>query len=101
MQEVLREVARGLAADRTPKAIDENIESRTERAVAVMEKLGGVAISEKVDDKLLLQSGSGCPFSDSMVEHPEVCRRRNAFVGNHGSRSARALQARRRSALRF
>ncbi len=74
IQEILREVARGLAADRTPKADDESIESRTERAVAVMEELGGVAIPEKVNGKLLLQSGSGCPFSDSVVQHPEVCR---------------------------
>lgn len=74
IQEILIEVARGLAADRTPKAVDESIESRTERAVAVMEELGGVAIPEKVDNKLLLQSGSGCPFSDSVAQHPEVCR---------------------------
>ncbi len=74
MQEVLKEVAHGLAADRTPKEANESVESRTERAVAVLEELGGVAIPEKVDDKLLLQSGSGCPFSDSVAQHPEVCR---------------------------
>ena len=62
------------AAGRTPKKINESIESRTERAVKVLKELGGVAIPEKVDDKLLLQSGNGCPFSDSVAEHPEVCR---------------------------
>jgi predicted ArsR family transcriptional regulator len=30
--------------------------------------------NEKVEDKLLLQSGNGCPFSDSVAQHPEVCR---------------------------
>lgn len=74
MQEILMEVARGLAAGRTPNEINESIESRTERAVKVMEELGGVAIPEKVGDKLLLQSGSGCPFSETVAEHPEVCR---------------------------
>ncbi len=73
IQEILREVARGLAADKTPKEANESIKSRTERAVAVMEELGGVAIPEKVGDKLLLQSGSGCPFSDSVAQHPEAC----------------------------
>ncbi len=74
MHDILKEVAKGLAADQVPKRSDESIESRTERAVAVMEELGGIAIPEKVDDKLLLQSGSGCPFSDSVAQHPEVCR---------------------------
>lgn len=74
IQEVLKEVARGLAENRTPKEANESVESRTERAVKVMEELGGVAISEKVVDKLLLQSGGGCPFSDSVAKHPEVCR---------------------------
>lgn len=74
MQEILMEVARGLAAGRTPKEIDETVESRTKRAVALMEELGGVAIPEKIDDKLFLQSGSGCPFSETVAEHPEVCR---------------------------
>ncbi|CAN5247310.1 transcriptional regulator [soil metagenome] len=74
LSEILREVARGLAADRTPKEANESVESRTERAVKVMEELGGVAIPVKAEDKLLLQSGSGCPFSDSVAQHPEVCR---------------------------
>lgn len=74
IQEILKEVARKLAADQVPKETNESIESRTERAVAVLEELGGVAIPEKVDDKLLLQSGSGCPFSDSVAQHPEICR---------------------------
>jgi len=74
MLEILREVARRLAADKTPREINESVESRTERAVAVMEELGGVAIPEISGDKLLLQSGNGCPFSDSVSEHPEICR---------------------------
>lgn len=74
IQEILREVAQGLAADRTPKEVDESVESRIQRAVAVIEELGGVAIPKKVDNKLLLESGIVCPFSDSATEHPEICR---------------------------
>lgn len=74
MQEIFVEVGRRLAATRAPKETGESIESRTERAVAVIEELGGVAIPEKSGDNLLLQSGGGCPFSDSVAEHPEICR---------------------------
>ena len=74
LQVILSEVARRLAADRISKELNESIESRAERAVAVMQELGGVAIPEKEGDKLLIRSGSGCPFADTVSEHPEICR---------------------------
>lgn len=74
LQEILGEVARQLAADRKSNELNETVESRAQRAVAVMEELGGVAIPEKEGDKLLIRSGSGCPFADTVSEHPEICR---------------------------
>lgn len=74
LQEILGEVARQLAGDRKSSDLNESIVSRAERAVAVMEELGGVAIPENDVDKLLIRSGSGCPFADTVSEHPEICR---------------------------
>jgi len=74
VQEILGEVARQLAASRKSNELNESVESRAQRAVAVMEELGGVAIPEKEGDKLLIRSGSGCPFADTVSAHPEICR---------------------------
>lgn len=74
LQVILKKVARRLAADRISKESDESVESRAQRAVAVMQELGGVAIPEKEGDKLLIRSGSGCPFADTVAEHPEICQ---------------------------
>jgi predicted ArsR family transcriptional regulator len=74
LQLILSKVARRLAADRAAEASDESVESRAARAVAVMQELGGVAIPEKQGDKLLIRSAGGCPFADTVAEHPEICR---------------------------
>jgi predicted ArsR family transcriptional regulator len=74
LQVILRKVARRLAADRASNVSDESLESRAARAVAVMHELGGVAIPEIEGDSLLIRSGSGCPFADTVSEHPEICQ---------------------------
>lgn len=74
LQAVLNEVARRLAAGRKANGKAESIESRAQRAVALIQELGGVAIPEQDGDKWLIRSGSGCPFADSVSEHPEICR---------------------------
>jgi len=58
------------------------IEPDTQRAIAVMEELRGVAIPKKVGEKLMIQSDSDCPFSDSVSEYPEICRLAERFCLN-------------------
>ncbi len=74
VQEILGEVARQLAASRKSNELNETVESRAQRAVAVMEELGGAVKLEKEEDELFIRSGSGCPFADTVSEHPEICR---------------------------
>ncbi|MBA4182558.1 MAG: ArsR family transcriptional regulator [Acidobacteria bacterium] len=74
LQSILREVASALAAGQNTSRSNESAERRAQRAVAVLEELGGASRIEKEDDKLLIRSNSGCPFSEIVSEHPEICR---------------------------
>jgi len=74
LQSILREVAGALAAGLSTSRKDETAESRAQSAVAALEELGGASRIEREDDKLLIHSNSGCPFSETVSEHPEICR---------------------------
>jgi predicted ArsR family transcriptional regulator len=74
LQEILREVAATLAAGLNTTSDTNTLEGRAETAVAVLEELGGTSRLEKDGDKLLIRSTSGCPFSEVVTEHPEICR---------------------------
>jgi predicted ArsR family transcriptional regulator len=74
VQEILRDVARSLAAPYGLPGGDEPLEARAERGLEVLEALGGAAKVEADSDKLFIKSASGCPFSSTVSEHPEVCR---------------------------
>ena len=73
LQSILREVAGALASGQSASQKNETAESKAQRAVAVLEELGGASRIEKEDDKLLIRSNSGCPFSEVVSEHPEIC----------------------------
>ncbi|HEX8263993.1 MAG TPA: ArsR family transcriptional regulator [Pyrinomonadaceae bacterium] len=74
LESILREVAGALVAGQSVSSSDETVERKAQRAVAVLEELGGASRIEKEDDKLLIRSNSGCPFSEVVSEHPEICR---------------------------
>lgn len=74
LQSILREVAGALAAGLSVSRKDETAESRAQSAIAALEELGGASRIEREDDKLLIRSNSGCPFSEIVSEHPEICR---------------------------
>ncbi len=72
--DVLREVGRKAAADTMtilPKVAD--LSAKAEKAVEVLEALGGAPRLEKEEDKIIIQSAS-CPFAIAVEAHPEVCR---------------------------
>ncbi len=73
-QAILREVAAALAARLGANRNNKTADSKAQNAVAVLEELGGASRIEKEDDKLLIRSNSGCPFSETVSEHPEICR---------------------------
>jgi predicted ArsR family transcriptional regulator len=78
--EVLREVGRKAAADAmTIAATDPGISAKAEKAVEVLEELGGAARLEKEGDKIIIRSAS-CPFGAAVEAHPEVCRVAETFV---------------------
>ncbi len=74
LQSILREVATALAVNLSASRNGETAESKAQSAVAALEELGGTSRIEREDDKLLIRSNSGCPFSETVSEHPEICR---------------------------
>jgi predicted ArsR family transcriptional regulator len=72
--EVLREVGRKAAANTVATLADKSdLSAKSEKAVEVLEKLGGAPRLEKEEDKIIIQSAS-CPFATTVEAHPEVCR---------------------------
>jgi predicted ArsR family transcriptional regulator len=72
--EVLREVGRKAASDTITIVVNSSdISARSEKAVEVLEALGGAARLGKEEDKIIIQSAS-CPFGAAVEAHPEVCR---------------------------
>jgi predicted ArsR family transcriptional regulator len=79
IESVLREVGRAIAAD-TPAGHDATLRSRVEKALAVLEAIGGSAEIEEHDDKIVIR-GNGCPLAAAVGVHPEVCRLAETLVG--------------------
>ena len=79
MEAVLREVGRSLAKSQASDLRGANLESRAQRALKVLETLGGSAKIEREKNKLLIRSGS-CPFAAVVAEHPEVCQLAETLV---------------------
>jgi predicted ArsR family transcriptional regulator len=79
IEDVLREVGRAIASD-TPTGPDATIRSRVQRALTVLEAMGGSAEIEEHDDKIVIR-GHGCPLAAAVSVHPEVCRLAETLVG--------------------
>ena len=71
-EDVLREVGRLVAAN-TPGGHDASLKSRVQKAVKVLEAIGGSAEIEQYDDKIVI-CGNGCPLAAAVSVHPEVCQ---------------------------
>jgi predicted ArsR family transcriptional regulator len=71
--DVLREVGRKAAADKmTIPAHGSDLSVKAEKAVEVLEALGGAPRLEREEDKIIIRSAS-CPFGAAVEAHPEVC----------------------------
>jgi predicted ArsR family transcriptional regulator len=75
---VLREVGRTLAAEASTGS-EARIESRVQRAVKVLEAIGGSAEVEQRGDKIAIV-GNSCPLAAAVTVHPEVCRLAETLV---------------------
>lgn len=74
LEAVLQEVGRKAAPDRkTILATGSDLSARAEKAVEVLEALGGAPRLEQEGGKIIIQSAS-CPFGAAVEAHPEVCR---------------------------
>ncbi len=79
LEDVLREVGRSVAGQPTTDQRDGGLEDRAQRALKVLEALGGSARIEMEGDKLFIRS-YGCPIAAAVREHPEVCRLAETLV---------------------
>ena len=71
-EDVLKEVGRAVAAN-TPQGHDASLQSRVQKALKVLEAIGGSAEIEQYDDKIVI-CGNGCPLAAAVSVHPEVCQ---------------------------
>jgi predicted ArsR family transcriptional regulator len=73
-QQILSEVANTLAAGLADDRESDTLESKAENAMEVLAELGGTSRIENEGEKILIRSNGGCPFSEVVTEHPEICR---------------------------
>lgn len=79
IEDVLREVGREIAANNSA-GHDGSLQSRVQKALKVLEAIGGSAEIEQDGDKIVIR-GNGCPLAAAVGVHPEVCRLAEALVG--------------------
>ena len=79
MEDVLREVGRAVAAN-APNGHDATLQGRVQKALKVLEAIGGSASIEQEDGKIVIR-GNGCPLAAAVSVHPEVCRLAETLVG--------------------
>lgn len=77
IEEILREVGRAVASG--APAGGEDLGSRVQSALKVLEAIGGAAEVENAEDKIVIRS-SGCPLAAAVAVHPEVCRLAETLV---------------------
>lgn len=78
IEEVLREVGRAVAAS-SGNGHDATLEDRVQRALKVLEGIGGTAEIEQHEDKFVIR-GNGCPLAAAVTAHPEVCHLAETLV---------------------
>ncbi|MDP8901172.1 MAG: helix-turn-helix domain-containing protein [Actinomycetota bacterium] len=74
---LLRTVGRRIADERTVPV--DGSSTRLERAVGVLNELGGLAELEERDGAFVIR-GYSCPLTDAVPGHPEVCRLAEALL---------------------
>jgi predicted ArsR family transcriptional regulator len=79
IEDVLREVGRGIAAT-MPNGHNGSLHGRVQKAVKVLEAIGGSAGVEQHDDRIVIR-GNGCPLAAAVNVHPEVCRLAETLIG--------------------
>lgn len=79
IEDVLREVGRAIAADAS-NGHDATLRSRVQKALTVLEAIGGSAEIEEHDNTIVIR-GNGCPLAAAVSVHPEVCRLAETLVG--------------------
>ena len=77
IEDVLREVGRAVAAG--APAGEDDFESRVQSALKVLEAIGGAAVVEQHEDKIVIK-GSSCPLATAVSVHPEVCQLAETLV---------------------
>ena len=77
VEDILRDTGRRLAKTASPS--EDKPRARAERAVEVLEKLGGDAALHEKERGFVIR-GNGCPLSLAVREHPEVCRLAEALL---------------------
>ena len=76
VRDVLSETGRSIGvADNRPVDLDE----RVDLALAAIAEVGGTASAVRSDDRIIIES-DGCPFSESVSEHPEVCKLTESMI---------------------
>ncbi len=88
LEEVLREVGRSLASAHSSAASADDMESRINNAVRVLEALGGSPHVEKNEETVVIKSGA-CPITDAVKEHPEVCKLAETLISEIVARPVR------------
>ena len=76
-EELLRSVGRRLGEDHSTRA--DGAHPRLQRAVEVLNELGGLAELEQRDGALVIR-GYSCPLGGVTPDHPEVCRMAEAML---------------------
>lgn len=79
LKNALRQVGILLASGEKPARLGRNLESRAERALEVLNILGGAVKITKESGKLIVQSKS-CPLAAVVAEHSEACQIVEALV---------------------
>ena len=78
IEDALRKVGRAMAPT-APAGQNANLESRVQRALKVLEAIGGAGEVVKQEDKFVIE-GTGCPLAAAVSVHPEVCRLAESLV---------------------
>ena len=76
---IMREVGRRLT--RGQRLLEEPLSVRVVSAVAVLNKLGGLAELREEEDKLFID-GYSCPLSAAVPKHPQVCKLTETMLTN-------------------
>ena len=79
---LLRSVGRRLAGEHSTRA--DGAHARLESAVAVLNKLGGLAELEERDGAVVIR-GYSCPLAGVTPDHPEVCRMAETLIAELAS----------------